>query len=130
MPTSTRGSVFSAKRGDIQGCKPSIAAYMHPDVGVCTPTYASCMQLAIHFHQSLDTLLRQRLQAFAARRQMLGDLLAHARLPEPYQMVGHTRRTRSLVRIRFEIAADVVGHRNQAFDVHTVVPAACSKRCG
>ena len=39
------------------------------------------------------------LKTFATRYQMRHDLLAHARFPEPFQMIGNTRSARRVIRV-------------------------------
>ncbi len=56
--------------------------------------------------------------AFAAGAHVAADLLAHAGLPELLHVTGDLLGRGGRVRIRPEEIRDVVGHRDQALDVH------------
>ena len=66
----------------------------------------------------LHGLDRDRGHAFAAGAHVAADLLAHAGLPELLHVTGDLLGRGGGIRIRPEEIRDVVGHRDQALDVH------------
>jgi hypothetical protein len=65
------------------------------------------------------------MQTATAVRHILDDLLAHARLPEFLEMVGHARK-RLLARITGEKQGDLVSHVNHVSFFHLQSPGMAS----